>query len=363
MDGRTLAGPASDRFHRDRLIRIVLAAVLCSFALFYFRFGLPPGPLNDYGSFWESGRAANEGLDPYAVYPDTFRSRATGHVHPNLNPPASLLLFAPLARLDPHVAMTVLWWGGLLVYAGIVILTLRRNPRPNGLLIGAWARALPALWDGLRLGQVYVLLFAGVALVWYLLEEERPLLAAVAIGCLAALKPNLLLWPALLFLAGHRRVSITAALSFAAVSALPVLFFGPEVYVQWLELLRADVAGRSGYFANATVTAIGVRAGSHILGAALAALVVICILASPVAWMHYLLLLLPALLRRRWNAGIVAGAAVMVIPMVATFWVFRTLPLSYPELAPAIKATIGSAYSWGALLLVVSMARPDHASK
>jgi hypothetical protein len=382
MDGRTLAGPASDRFHRDRLIRIVLAAVLCSFALFYFRFGLPPGPLNDYGSFWESGRAANEGLDPYAVYPDTFRSRATGHVHPNLNPPASLLLFAPLARLDPHVAMTVLWWGGLLVYAGIVILTLRRNPRPNGLLIGAWALALPALWDGLRLGQVYVLLFAGVALVWYLLEEERPLLAAVAIGCLAALKPNLLLWPALLFLAGHRRVSITAALSFAAVSALPVLFFGPEVYVQWLELLRADVAGRSGYFANATVTAIGVRAGSHILGAALAALVVIwavlqtrrrpmpaleasalgvgvAILASPVAWMHYLLLLLPALLRRRWNAGIVAGAAVMVIPMVATFWVFRTLPLSYPELAPAIKATIGSAYSWGALVLVVSMARAE----
>jgi hypothetical protein len=79
--------------------------------------------------------------------------------------------------------------------------------------------------------------------------------------------------------------------------------------------------------------------------------------------MHYLLLLLPALLRRRWNAGIVAGAAVLVIPMVATFWAFRTLPLSYPELAPAIKATIGSAYSWGALLLVVSMARPDHASK
>ncbi|UCH74489.1 MAG: DUF2029 domain-containing protein, partial [Rhodospirillales bacterium] len=365
-------------------IRIVLAALLCSFALFYFRYGLPPGPLNDYGSFWASGKAAGAGLDPYAVYPETFRSPVTGHVHPNLNPPASLLLLAPLARLEPKATMTALWWGGLLLYAGIVVLTLRRHTRPDGLLIGAWALALPALWDGLRLGQVYVLLFAGAALVWYLLEEERPLLAGVAIGCLAALKPNLLVWPALLLLAGHRRVAGAAAVAFLFVSTLPALIFGPEVYVQWLAMLRGDVAGRSGYFANATVVAIGVRAGSHLLGGALAALVLawaafqvrrrpisalqasalgvgVAILVSPVAWMHYLLLLVPALLRLRWTPGIIFGAAVMVIPTVAAFWAFRTLPLSWPELTPALKATVGSAYSWGALLLVVSMARAGQA--
>ena len=39
--------------------------------------------------------------------------------------------------------MTALWWGGLLAFAAIVILTLRQHPRPNGLLIGAWALALP----------------------------------------------------------------------------------------------------------------------------------------------------------------------------------------------------------------------------
>ncbi|MDH3236781.1 MAG: DUF2029 domain-containing protein [Alphaproteobacteria bacterium] len=384
MDGRTLVGPASGRLQRDQLVRIILAALLCCFALFYFRYGLAPGPLNDYGSFWASGKAANEGLNPYAVYPETFRSPATGHVHPNLNPPASLLLLAPLARLDPHATLTALWWGGLLVYTGIVVLTLWRHPQPNGLVLGAWALALPALWDGLRLGQVYVLLFAGVALVWYLLENERPLLAAVAIGCLAAFKPNLLLWPALLFAAGHRRMAVVAFLSFGVAGALPLLVFGTEVYAQWLELLRGDVAGRSGFFANATVVAIGVRAGSHLLGGILAALVLawailhvrrrqlsgmqasaigvgVAILASPVAWLHYLLLLLPALLHQRWTLGIAAGAAVMVIPTVAAFWAFRTLPLSWPELAPAIKATIGSAYSWGALLLVASMARADGA--
>lgn len=386
MDGRTLAGPASERLHRDWLIRIFLAAILCSFALFYFRYGMPPGPLNDYGSFWASGKAANEGLNPYAVYPETFRSRFSDTVHPNLNPPVSLLLFAPLARLDPHATVAPLWWGGLLVYAGIVVMTLRRHKQPNGLLLGAWALALPALWDGLRLGQVYVLLFAGAALVWYLLEKQRPLLAAVAIGCLAAVKPNLLLWPALLFVAGHRRMALVALLSFAVASALPLLVFGPEIYVQWLDLLRGDVAGRSGFFANATVVAIGVRAGSHLLGGILAVLALawairealwrkpsavqasalgigVAILASPVAWMHYLLLLLPALLRWRWTPAMIAAAAVLVVPMVAPFWVFKILPLSYPDMTAVIRATIGSWYSWGALLLVVSMARADPAAE
>lgn len=380
MDGRTLAGPASDGINRDRLVRIVLAAVLCSFALFYFRYGLPPGPLNDYGSFWASGKAANDGLNPYAVYPETFRSRVSDTVHPNLNPPASLLLFAPLARFDPQVTMTALWWGGFAVYLGIVVLTLRRHPRPDGLVLGAWALALPALWDGLRLGQVYVLLFAGAALVWHLMERKRPLLAALAIGALAAFKPNLLAWPVLLFAAGHRRMAGVAVLACAAVSAAPLLVFGPAVYDQWLVLLRSDIPDRSGFFANATAVAIGVRAGSHLLGGALAILVLgwaayhahgrrpsamgaselgigVAILASPVAWLHYLLLLVPALLRRRWNRGIAAGAAVMTIPTVVVFWAFRTLPLSYPELAPVIKATVGSAYSWGALLLIASLAR------
>jgi len=380
MDGRTLAGPAWGRTRRDQAMRIVLAALLCVFALFYFRYGLPPGPLNDYGSFWASGKAANAGLDPYAVHPGTFRSPGTGHMHPNLNPPVSLLLFAPLARLDPQATLTALWWGGLILYAGIVVLTLRRHNRQDALLLGAWALALPALWDGLRLGQVYVLLFAGVALVWYLMEEGRPALAAVAIGCLAAFKPNLLLWPALLFVAGHRRMAMIAALSFAGLSALPVLFFGPEIYVQWLEMLLSDVGGRSGYFANVTVVAIGVRAGSHLLGGLFAALVLAwaalearrqpisatqvsvlgigaAILVSPVAWMHYLLLLVPALMRLRWTRGVAAGAAVMVVPTVVAFWAFRTLPLSWPEMAPVLKATIGSAYGWGALLLIVAMAR------
>ena len=378
--------PAQMRHLAGRTGTLLLAALLGCFAVFYFWYGMPPGPLNDFGSFWVSGKAASEGLDPYAIYPGIFRSQYYNVVHPNLNPPASLLLFAPLSRLDPEIAFAAIWWGGLLVYAGIVIATLRRHPGPNTMLLGAWALALPGLWDGLRLGQVYVLLFAGVALVWYLLEKQRPLLAALVIGCLAALKPNLLVWPALLLVAGHWRMALAAGLAFAAACALPVLLFGLEVYPQWLALLAGDLGARSGGFSNVSVVAIGTRAGSLLLGGALAALVLlwavalvwrwrppaphvsavavgIAVLISPVAWLHYLLLLLPALLRLRWNAGMVIGAASMAVPTAAAFWFFTELPLAWPDLAAVIRATLGSAYAWGALLLVVSLARADSTAR
>ena len=380
MNGMPLPAPLDRRFQAEQLIRITLAAVLGTLALFYFWFGKQGAQLYDFGSFWASGRAALEGLNPYAVYPETFRLPGADIYHPNLNPPASLLLFAPLAWADPWVTIKVQWWVGLAAYAGFVVVTLGRNPRPSAMLLGAWALALPAFWDGIRMGQVYLPMMIGAAIAWHLMERDRPLAAAIVIGCLAALKPNLLVWPALLFIAGHRRMGLAAGLAFAGASLLPMLIFGAGVYGQWVEMLTGDLADRSGYFANATVIAVGVRAGSYLLGLALAGLVLawaahlvwrarlsvmevsaigigVAILASPVAWMHYLLLLLPALLRMRWNRGVAIAAAVMAVPMPALFWIFKILPLHYPALAEAIRVTIGSAYSWAALLLVISIAR------
>jgi hypothetical protein len=247
------------------------------------------------------------------------------------------------------------------------------------MLLGVWALALPAVWDGVRMGQVYLPMLFATAAAWHMMERDKSLAAAIVIGCLAALKPNLLVWPVLLFIAGHRRMGVAAGLAFVGASLLPLPVFGAGVYLQWFEMLSGDLGGRSGYFANATVMAIGVRAGSHLLGLVLAGVVLawavrrlwgarlsametsaiaigVAVLVSPVAWMHYLLLLLPALLRMRWNWGIAIAAAVMVVPMPALFWLFKILPLHYPVLADVIRATIGSAYSWAALLLVISIA-------
>ncbi len=380
MNGRLLIASLDQRFQVEQLTRIALAVVLGTLVLFYFWFGQQGARLYDFGSFWASGKAALEGLNPYAVYPETFNLPGTDTYHPNLNPPFSLLLFAPLAWVDPWAMIKVQWWLGLAAYAGFVGFTLYRHPRPNAMLLGAWALALPAFWDGIRMGQVYLPMMIAAAAVWHLVERDRSLAAAIVIGCLAALKPNLLVWPVLLFIAGHRRMGVAAGLAFVAASLLPLPVFGAGVYVQWFEMLSGDLGGRSGYFANATVMAIGVRAGSHLLGLALAGMVLawairrlwgarlsvtetsaiaigVAVLVSPVAWMHYLLLLLPALLRMRWNKGVAIAAAVMAVPMPALFWVFKILPLHFPALAEAIRATIGSAYSWAALLLVISITR------
>ena len=379
--------PPGQRFiDSGQAARILLAAVLGTLALIYFWFGLSNAQLHDFGSFWASGKAALEGLNPYGVYPETFRLPGTDTYHPNLNPPASLLLFAPLSWADPWLEIRAQWWLGVAAYAGFVGFTLRRHPRPDAMLVGAWALALPAFWDGIRLGQVYLPMMLAAAGAWHLMERDRPVAAGIAIGCLAALKPNFLVWPVLLFLAGHRRMALAAGIAFAGASLLPLPFFGAGVYSQWFELLSGDLGNRSAYFANATIMAVGVRAGSHIVGGALALAVLgwaayfawrqrlpaletsafavsVAILASPVAWMHYLLVLLPALLAMRWNRGIVIAAIILVVPMPAFFWVFKILPLSYPTLAPAIQATIGSAYSWAALLLAVSIARLNLAAR
>lgn len=380
MNGRPPHPRLDEGFHAERIVRIALTAVLALLALFYFRFGQQGTQLYDFGSFWASGKAALEGLNPYGIYPETFRLPGSDVHHPNLNPPASLLVFAPLSLADPWLAIKLLWWLGLATYIGFIALTLRAHPRADAMPVIAWALALPAFWDGIRMGQVYLPMLLAAAAAWHLMERERPLAAAVAIGALAALKPNMLVWPALLFIAGHRRMGLAAGLSFAGFSLLPLLAFGPGVYGQWIEMLGADLGDRSGYFANATITAIGVRAGSHLLGAALAIGVLawaayrvfgrrltpaetsaiavgVAILASPVAWMHYMLMLLPALLRVRWDLGVLAAAIVMALPMPALFWVFKILPLHYPALATAIKVTAGSAYAWAMLLLVVSLTR------
>jgi hypothetical protein len=380
MNGRSLSAPPQLRFDPEQTIRVAGAALFGTLALLYFWFGQQGAQLYDFGSFWASGKAAVQGQNPYAVYLETFRSAAGNTVHPNLNPPFSLLFFAPLSHFDPHSTIKVLWWLGLAAYAAFLALTLRRTANPNTLLVGVWALALPAFWDGIRMGQVYLPMMLGAALVWHWMEKERPIAAAVVIGLLTALKPNLLVWPALLFVAGYRRMALVAGLTFIGASLLPLPFFGMESYLQWFELLRGDVGQRSGYFANATVVAIGVRAGSHLLGIALAAATLAwavrrlsgagfsmteasaiaigaAILVSPVAWMHYLLLLLPALLRMRWNRGVAVSAAVMAVPLPAFFWMFKILPLDYPAIAGAIRATIGSPYSWATLLLVASMVR------
>lgn len=338
---------------------------------------LPGADLMDFGSFLASGRAAGQGLNPYGIHPLTFHVSFPGFEawNPNLNPPISAILFRVFDIPDAHHAFRVWWWFSFASYAAAVALLVRRFGGERPWAVAIWALALAGFWDTLVLGQIYLpLVLAGVA-AWILLERGRDVAAGVLIGLVVAMKPNFAVWPGLLFLAGHRRPGLVAGLTAGAVSLVPLLAHGTEIYRQWLELVASD-RDRAAFLTNASLAGLAARVGAPGLGLAfgLAILAVASawahlarpavarasgvgilasLLASPLAWIHYTLFLAPFLLSRwdRPSARLVSLALVVPVP-----WIIH-----YFGQPPLLQATYGSLYNWALLgclgMVVVEEAR------
>jgi alpha-1,2-mannosyltransferase len=280
--------------------------------------------IGDFGSFYESGKAASQGLNPYAIYPLTYAvTTATfcGYDQ-NLNPPTLLPFLELLSRLSDTTAFRV--WTAMSLLSGALLLALlirsyREQIDARAVL---WFFALGASWDTLALGQLYIVLALVSAGAWVLLKTEHELSAGLLIGALAAIKPNFLVWPVLLMIAGHRKCA-TIALATALVALLgSLIVYGPTVWAQWLELLRADGARTPfpingsliGFFARFDAVALGYASAIALLiASAVWALIVrppalttsgvaltVSILTAPIGWLHYALLLLPIVFAN-WN--------------------------------------------------------------
>ncbi|PWC28390.1 glycosyltransferase family 87 protein [Teichococcus aestuarii] len=354
--------------------RRALAAALCLLLLplivWSLARALPTPGLLDYGSFIASGRAASEGLDPYGIYPLTFHVALPGFEswNPNLNPPAALPLFQLLGLLDPHQGFRLWWSISVLCYVATILLLVRRQGSGDGRWLAAlWAFALAGFWDTLVLGQIYLPLVLSAAAAWLLLDRGRGLAAGVAIGLVVAVKPNFAVWPVLLFLSGYYRPAVSAGVTALLLSLLPVLLYGPEVYQQWFAVLAAE-GNRAVFLTNASLAgllqrgglgAFAAPAGALVLGAlalwawrcrpslaqASALGLVGALLASPLAWVHYTLFLLPVFLLRPLNWALSLAAALLLIPVP---WVLAFMG------SPAwVQATFGSIYGWAVLLCLV----------
>ncbi len=334
---------------------------------------LPSGVLWDYGSFVASGRAAREGLDPYGVHPLTMYVSLPGFEgwNPNLNPPISALLFQLFDLVDPQIGFRLWWVVSFGCWAATVIVLLRHHA-PNwsrGALLAflPWAFALAGVWDTLFLGQIYMPLVLAAAGAWVLLDRGKGVAAGVLVGLAAAIKPNLLVWPALLLLAGHRKPAMAAGAVFAAVSAVPLIVFGPGIYARWIALIAGDGA-RAGFLTNASLAGLFARAGipgiapvvsaALLAGAALWAFlrkpgperasevaIAAALLASPLAWVHYTLFLLPAFIRRRDEMWTRLPAALLIVPV--PFLIDR---LNAPA---AVQLTTGSIYNWALIVFAL----------
>ena len=356
------------------------AARVCLFVLvglnilFQFFISWPQDSLRDFGTFYESGRAAMEGRNPYEIHENSYRVtiKHFDGANPNLNPPASLLLFAPMSLFDPSAAQLVIWWGSVIAFIVILLVLNRIYRPPGGTWLVLWAVSMPGFWGTVMLGQVYVALLAAAAAAWILQDRGRLVAAGLLIGLVAAFKTNFLVWPVLLLIAGHWRTAIPAFASCAVLSILPVLFFGPQIYDQWVEMIVNDDPARILWVTNMSVIAYASRLGLPWVGAAMAAgillglawwawrgrpgareaglmAIIASLLASPVAWIHYGLFLLPPLFSTAWTRTMAVGAIVLATPRIVANGLFY---------GPTwVEVTLGSLYIWGLLALALPLCK------
>lgn len=297
--------------------------------------------LGDMGQFLASGRAVLRGQNPYA-FVDTGRIFDQPTVGTNLNPPVSLLLFAPLSWIPPAVAI-YLWTGlTLALYGGMVWMLWRRYRTRLTPVQLVWACAIGGLWYTVVLGQIYVLVAATATAAWLLLDRPETdrcsaISAGILVGATAALKPNFGIWLALLWLAGQRRVAYAGVLVGVFLTALPAIVFGPAVYLEWNLAQQTEVPMISWWPHNGSLYGLAARLGVPWLAAPSIATSLLAlawwvwrsrpsrpdtnavalaasVFASPLAWMGYDLFLVPILLSRRWSPPLAAAAACMLVP-------------------------------------------------
>lgn len=379
---RAVRGPRAVRLGgaRSGAALLVAVAVIVVVIYLYGRFGFTNagdladpdmGNHADFDSFRSSVRALWAGDDPYA----------TG----NLNSPAWTPLFSLFAPFNAIVgfrlfALTLI--ATMLAALTWTASTLSLSTRVALVAVSALMLSGP-MQATLHQGQVYTVLALGLVAAWQLERGGRTTASAVALGVVAALKPSLLpmlLWPAV---HGRWRDLAAGVGGAAGTAGLGVLLGGPTATIAWAQKLlnygrdgSADnmsleaVAYRlftpnrfSGYLAYAPgmATAASLFAVILVVVTLLAArrndlglwaLVAACLMAAPIAWRGYLVLLAPAVLvllsTRRTQA---VGWLLLALQLIPNSW--PALWEDHGSLAATIGLTLPCATllaHWAAIL-------------
>jgi hypothetical protein len=290
------------------------------------------GSLFDFGIFEHASQRVIVGESPYPD-PDALPGEG-GYLYP----PLLAWVVAPLAALTTGVAAQVIFTLLTMaaVSAALLLLGVRDWRCHGAAFIGG-----PMIYS-FYLGTAVPLLLLGIAVAWRL-RERRPVTAGVVIGLVVALKP--FLWPLLFFPLLRRQLVV--GLVAAAAGALAVLvswaaidFAGFGVYPDLLRAVTEQRAPES-YSLTAVLHALGLpltaasvlalAAGLGVLvyafrrvttgeprgdALALGLCLTVALVASPIVWSHYLVLLLVpiALAAPRFGAIWLAPVALHLVP-------------------------------------------------
>jgi hypothetical protein len=260
---------------------------------------------SDFWTFWVAGRTVLHGGNPYpalASLPDV----ADRWFAPFVYPPVTAYLLAPLAVLPFALAKVAF----LLLNLAGVVLALRLLGVRDWRCYGA-AFASPPVIEAAGIGTISIPLLLAVAAAW------RWRAHAVRVGLLVAcaVTAKLFLWPVWLWLVRARRYRAAAlavgaslaavlgswaAVGFAGLREYPTLLGrltgleGPNSYSVYSLLRVAGVGDGTAARAGAVLGVVGVAVALRFVRGErrlLVALLGVSLLATPILWPHYLVLL------------------------------------------------------------------------
>ena len=300
----------------------------------------------DFHSFWMSAEAALSGENIYD----------TGARLVNLNPPFWTLVVLPfgfMEALDAYRLFVLVMVFTMLFSLAWMAGELRLRAGWAVVAAGVVLLSSPMLAT-LALGQMYPVLALGLVAAWAADRRGRYLSSGLVLGLVMALKPSLaplILWPAV-----RRRWEAVGAgiLSGAAATLAGSLVLGSDATLRYAQVVleeridgfwdNASLAGTAmrtftetrfaeplavwpwmvpaAYVLGVTLiilTAIKTRKGSE---AGLWALAAASLLASPIAWNNYLLLLAPGVLLLLARGRIGLAFLLLSLQFVPQQWPF-----------------------------------------
>jgi alpha-1,2-mannosyltransferase len=298
----------------------------------------------DFNTFWHSAEALWEGE---AIYD-------TGAEAENRNPPFWTVLISPLGLLEPRLAYRIFLIISVILTVGYLTwMADEVRLRSRWAVLGTVMLLLSSpLLKTLALGQIYPILTMGLVASWISDRRGRLVVAGGFLGLVVALKPSLapiLLWP----LVRRRWKALGAAFASAAAATLVgAIVVGPGATLDWLRLLSNDTLNP--FWDNASLPSAAARLftdnefarpiatlpwivpvayllgiGAVILTAArvrhgpeagLWALVAASLLASPIAWHNYLVLLGPGVLLLLARGWVAPGFLLLALQSIPPYW-------------------------------------------
>ncbi|PYQ42670.1 MAG: hypothetical protein DMG99_08420 [Acidobacteria bacterium] len=200
----------------------------------------------DFLHFYTLGLIAREHRGPELYDMKVQAELAAAHVpqaagiqYLPLYPPQTSILFAPLAHLSYLHALAVWWIVCAILYFLCCYWTWRTCPnlRTHPVTVAILSAAFPAFFHLFAWGQTSALALACFTGAYLSLRRKREFVAGIALGCLA-FKPQLAFAAAVIFIAaGAGKVVLGAALSGLAQFLAGVLYYGSQVFHEWLWML------------------------------------------------------------------------------------------------------------------------------